>query len=105
MEEGRITPPYGTEATQSSERRNSNLSYSSTRSRDRNRRQIQMGNLDCFVALQLKQSNETIIKVILFGGLQTCMTLLLRGAHCLKITQYVAFEFFNFGVFHQFLSS
>ena len=26
------------------------------------------------------------------------------GAHCLKITQNVAFEFFNFGIFHQFLS-
>ena len=25
-------------------------------------------------------------------------------AHCLKITQNVAFEFFNFGIFHQFLS-
>ena len=24
--------------------------------------------------------------------------------HCLKITQTVAFEFFNFGIFHQFLS-
>ena len=24
--------------------------------------------------------------------------------HCLKITQNVAFEFFNFGIFHQFLS-
>ena len=25
-------------------------------------------------------------------------------AQCLKITQNVAFEFFNFGIFHQFLS-
>ena len=25
-------------------------------------------------------------------------------AHCLKITQNVAFEFLNFGIFHQFLS-
>ena len=25
-------------------------------------------------------------------------------AHCLKITQNVAFEFLNFGLFHQFLS-
>ena len=27
------------------------------------------------------------------------------GTHCLKITQNVAFEFFNFGIFHQFLST
>ena len=26
------------------------------------------------------------------------------ASHCLKITQNVAFEFFNFGIFHQFLS-
>ena len=26
------------------------------------------------------------------------------NAHCLKITQNVTFEFFNFGIFHQFLS-
>ena len=25
-------------------------------------------------------------------------------AHCLKISQNVAFEFLNFGIFHQFLS-
>ena len=25
-------------------------------------------------------------------------------SHCLKITQNVAFEFLNFGIFHQFLS-
>ena len=28
----------------------------------------------------------------------------LQVPHCLKITQNVAFEFFNFGIFHQFLS-
>ena len=28
----------------------------------------------------------------------------LRLTHCLKITQNVAFEFLNFGIFHQFLS-
>ena len=28
-----------------------------------------------------------------------------HGAHCLKITQNVAFEWLNFGIFHQFLSS
>ena len=28
----------------------------------------------------------------------------LHPTHCLKITQNVAFEFFNFGIFHQFLS-
>ena len=27
-----------------------------------------------------------------------------REAHCLKISQNVAFEFFNFGIFHQFLT-
>ena len=27
-----------------------------------------------------------------------------RLAHCLKITQNVAFEFLNLGIFHQFLS-
>ena len=27
-----------------------------------------------------------------------------KNAHCLKITQNVAFEFSNFGIFHQFLS-
>ena len=27
-----------------------------------------------------------------------------RISHCLKITQNVAFEFLNFGIFHQFLS-
>ena len=28
----------------------------------------------------------------------------IRDVHCLKITQNVAFEFLNFGNFHQFLS-
>jgi len=57
--EGRITPPYGTEA-QSSERRNSSLSYSSTRSRDRNgRRQIRKtpsGLLCCTAAKAVKRN-------------------------------------------------
>ena len=26
------------------------------------------------------------------------------STHCLKITQNVSYEFFNFGIFHQFLS-
>ena len=59
MEEGRVTPPYGTEATQSSERRNSNLSYSSTRSRDRTRRQIRNGKsglLCCTAAKAVKRN-------------------------------------------------
>ena len=29
---------------------------------------------------------------------------ILNAAHCLKITQNVAFEFSTFGIFHQFLS-
>ena len=29
---------------------------------------------------------------------------LFTASHCLKITQNVAFEFLNFGIFHQFLS-
>ena len=35
---------------------------------------------------------------------QKMLTHLTTTAHCLKITQNVAFEFLNFGIFHQFLS-
>ena len=31
--------------------------------------------------------------------------LYLTTSQCLKITQYVVFEFYNFGIFHQFLSN
>ena len=36
--------------------------------------------------------------------LQTSAVCTLPTAHCLKIAQNVAFEFLNFGIFHQFLS-
>ena len=36
--------------------------------------------------------------------LNTIKIFFFHGAHCLKITQNVAFEFLNFDIFHQFLS-
>ena len=40
------------------------------------------------------------------GGnvLTNIITMVSYTTHCLKITQNVSFEFFNFGIFHQFLS-
>ena len=35
----------------------------------------------------------------------TFFPVMYRDAHCLKITKNVAFDFFNFGIFHQFLSN
>ena len=37
--------------------------------------------------------------------LEQALSPLTTGSHCLKITQNVAFEYSNFGIFHQFLSN
>ena len=41
---------------------------------------------------------------VIFKAFWRLQILLSYSTHCLKITQNVAFEFFNFGIFHQFLS-
>ena len=65
-----------------------------------------MGQLiDLIYSLFLKiaarwRQNSFSIAIFLFSKLKLKVTY----AHCLKIAQNVAFEFCNFGIFHQFLS-
>ena len=47
---------------------------------------------------QIKKKREKKVLIDLFSFFNIYI------AHCLKITQNVAFEFSNFGIFHQFLS-
>ena len=72
--------------------------------------------------VEMKLANTWDAKIDSFCARPQCMTiakkcripkrwstlLILRmtqyGSHCLKITQNVAFELWNFGIFHQFLS-
>ena len=44
------------------------------------------------------------IRMKSFGDFLKCIFNFFSKTHCLKITQNVAFEFLNFGIFHQFLS-
>ena len=58
---------------------------------------------------QPPESSSLLEEKLLFSGLHqfTILRIFWRensNSHCLKITQNVAFEFFNIGIFHQFLS-
>ena len=60
----------------------------------------------CTAWLQSKQTFTIFFSPfdILRLFLNSCPKLVGSPAHCLKITQNVAFEIFNVGIFHQFLS-
>ena len=52
-----------------------------------------------YITVQIHQNIVYLAVLSLF-----CPFILLQSAQCLKITQNVAVVFFNFGIFHQFLT-
>ena len=52
-----------------------------------------------YITVQIHQNIVYLAVLSLFWPF-----ILLQSAQCLKITQNVAFVFFNFGIFHQFLT-
>ena len=59
------------------------------------------------VEIEEVEENEDVesgIKVSSFLGFLISILYASNNPHCLKITQNVSFEFWHFGIFHQFLS-